>query len=197
MLTYEEFKKKGGFGLDDLIAFAYGRLVADPPAGFDARLPAPPFLMIDRILLLEADGRRGRIVAEKDIHIDAWYFQCHMPGDPVQPGCLGVDAIWQLQGFYGVWRGGLGAGRALGCDGVNFMGQIRPYHRVVRYEISIRRFASLAESGAGVIIGDGIVSVDGEVVAEVRQARTGLFRGIVYGDYPWSPGMSAPACLQA
>ena len=192
MLPYQKFMEKSDFDLPELIAFSYGKLVADPPDGFDARLPAPPFLMIDRILLLEADGKRGRIVAEKDIQIDAWYFQCHMPGDPVQPGCLGVDAIWQLQGFYGVWRGGLGAGRALGCEGVNFTGQVRPYHRVVRYEIAIRRFTALAESGASVIIGDGAISVDGELIAEVHQARTGLFRGIVYGDYPWLP----PATMQ-
>ncbi|MFA6413232.1 MAG: bifunctional 3-hydroxydecanoyl-ACP dehydratase/trans-2-decenoyl-ACP isomerase [Syntrophales bacterium] len=186
-MKYEEFQNQKSFDLTELIAFSYGRLVEDPPEGFEARLPAPPFLMVDRILSLEANGRRGKIVAEQDIHLDAWYFQCHMPGDPVQPGCLGVDAIWQLQGFYGVWRGGLGAGRALGCDGVTFSGQVRPYHRVVRYEIEVRRFSSLAESGASVIIGDGTISVDGECVAEVPHARTGLFRGIVYGDYPWSP----------
>ncbi len=183
-MKYEEFKSRKSFDLAELIAFSYGRLVADPPEGFDARLPAPPFLMIDRILLMETRGKQGRIIAEQDIHLDAWYFQCHMPGDPVQPGCLGVDAVWQLLGFYGAWRGGLGAGRALGCDGVSFSGQIRPHHRVVRYEIDVRRFAILAETGASIIIGEGTVSVDGEIVAEVHQARTGLFRDIVYGDYP-------------
>jgi 3-hydroxyacyl-[acyl-carrier protein] dehydratase/trans-2-decenoyl-[acyl-carrier protein] isomerase len=184
MLSYREFMEKSEFSLPELIAFSYGKLVTDPPAGFEARLPAPPFLMIDRILLMEADGRRGRIAAEKDIRVDAWYFQCHMPGDPVQPGCLGLDAIWQLMGFYGAWRGGLGAGRALGCDGVHFTGQVRPHHRVVHYDIAVRRFSALAESGASVIIGDGTISVDGETIAEIHQARTGLFRGIVYGDYP-------------
>ena len=187
-MKYEEFQNQKSFDLTELIAFSYGRLVEDPPEGFEARLPAPPFLMVDRILSMESDGRRGKIFAEQDIHLDAWYFQCHMPGDPVQPGCLGVDAVWQLQGFYGVWRGGLGAGRALGCDGVTFTGQVRPYHRVVRYEIEVRRFSSMKESGASIIIGDGTISVDGECIAEVHQARTGLFRGIVYGDYPWRPG---------
>ncbi len=184
MLSYCEFTKKEHFGPAELIAFSYGRLVADPPPGFAARLPAPPFLMIDRILRMEAAGKRGLIVAEQDIRLDAWYFQCHMPGDPVQPGCLGVDAVWQLLGFYGAWRGGLGAGRALGCDGVNFNGQIRPHHRVVKYEVAVRRFSALTEAGASVVIGDGRISVDGEPVAEVQQARTGLFRDIVYGDYP-------------
>jgi 3-hydroxyacyl-[acyl-carrier protein] dehydratase/trans-2-decenoyl-[acyl-carrier protein] isomerase len=184
-ITYREFRERKSFGLAELIAFSRGSLVTDPPAGFEARLPAPPFLMVDRILRLDADGRKGKIVAEQDIRLDAWYFQCHMPGDPVQPGCLGVDALWQLLGFYGTWRGGLGAGRALGCDGVTFTGQIRPYHRVVRFEIDVRRFAALADSGASIMIGDGTISVDGEPVAEVRQARTGLFRGIVYDGYPW------------
>ena len=184
-IGYREFRERKSFGLADLIAFSRGSLVADPPAGFEARLPAPPFLMVDRILRIEADGRRGKIVAEQDIRLDAWYFQCHMPGDPVQPGCLCVDAVWQLLGFYGTWRGGLGAGRALGCDGVAFAGQIRPYHHVVRFEIDVRRFAVLADSGAGIMIGDGAISVDGEPVAEVHQARTGLFRGIVYDAYPW------------
>ena len=184
-IGYREFRETQSFGLADLIAFSRGCLVADPPKGFEARLPAPPFLMVDRILRIEADGRRGKIVAEQDIRLDAWYFQCHMPGDPVQPGCLGVDAVWQLLGFYAIWRGGLGAGRALGCDGVTFAGQIRPYHRIVRFEIDVRRFTTLAESGASIVIGDGAISVDGEPVAEVRQARTGLFRGIVYDGYPW------------
>jgi len=183
-MNYEEFKSRKSFDLAELIAFSYGRFVADPPEGFDARLPAPPFLMIDRILLMETLGKQGKIIAEQDIRLDVWYFQCHMPGDPVQPGCLGVDAVWQLLGFYGAWRGGLGAGRALGCDGVSFSGQIRPHHRVVRYEIDVRRFSILAETGASIIIGEGTVSVDDEIVAEVHQARTGLFRDIVYGGYP-------------
>jgi 3-hydroxyacyl-[acyl-carrier protein] dehydratase/trans-2-decenoyl-[acyl-carrier protein] isomerase len=183
-MTYDEFKNTSRFGLEDLIAFAYGTLVEAPPAGFDARLPAPPFLMLDRILEISGDGRQGRIVAELDIRMDAWYFQCHMPADPVQPGCLGVDAIWQLLGFYCAWRGGLGSGRALGCGEVAFSGQVRPFNRLVRYEVDVRRYTHLKESGASIVIGEGRIFVDGEPIAEVHEARTGVFKGIAYPDYP-------------
>jgi 3-hydroxyacyl-[acyl-carrier protein] dehydratase/trans-2-decenoyl-[acyl-carrier protein] isomerase len=151
-MTYDEFKGSSRFGLEELIAFAYGTLVEDPQEGFTARLPAPPFLMLDRILEIRSDGRQGRIVAEQDIRLDAWYFQCHMPADPVQPGCLGVDAIWQLLGFFCIWRGALGSGRALGCGEVVFSGQIRPFNRCVRYEVDVRRFTNLKESGASIVI---------------------------------------------
>jgi len=183
-MTYDEFKGSSCFGLEELIAFAYGTLVDDPPEGFTARLPAPPFLMVDRILEIRSDGRQGRIVAEQDIRLDAWYFQCHMPADPVQPGCLGVDAIWQLLGFFCIWRGALGSGRALGCGEVVFSGQIRPFNRCVRYEVDVRRFTNLKESGASIVIGEGMVSVDGEMVIEIHGARTGVFKGIAYPDYP-------------
>ncbi len=183
-MTYDEFKGSSCFGLEELIAFAYGTLVEDPPEGFAARLPAPPFLMVDRICEIRSDGRQGRIVAEQDIRLDAWYFQCHMPADPVQPGCLGVDAIWQLLGFFCIWRGALGSGRALGCGEVVFSGQIRPFNRCVRYEVDVRRFTNLKESGASIVIGEGTVSVDGETVAEIHGARTGVFKGIAYPDYP-------------
>jgi len=183
-MTYLEFKEQTHFGIEELIAVAYGNLVNDPPDDFAARLPAPPFLMVDRILALKTEGRQGSIVAEQDIRMDAWYFQCHMPGDPVQPGCLCVDAVWQLLGFYCIWRGALGTGRALGCGEVSFNGQIRPFNKVVRYEIEVRRFSQLKESGACIAIGSGQVFVDGELIAEVRDARTGVFRGIAYPDYP-------------
>ncbi|MCL2669346.1 MAG: bifunctional 3-hydroxydecanoyl-ACP dehydratase/trans-2-decenoyl-ACP isomerase [Syntrophaceae bacterium] len=183
-MTYEEFKGRSQFNLEELIAFAYGTLVDDPPEGFTARLPAPPFLMVGQILEITGDGRQGRIVAEQEVRMDAWYFQCHMPADPVQPGCLGVDAIWQLLGFYCVWRGSLGSGRALGCDGVTFGGQVRPFNRLVRYEVDVRRYTQLKGSGAGIVIGEARILVDGEEIAEVRGARTGIFREIAYPDYP-------------
>ncbi len=183
-MKYAEFMEQESFDLVDLLAFSYGNLVNDPPEGFDARLPAPPFLMVDRIISCERNGTHGTIVAEQDIKLDAWYFQCHMPGDPVQPGCLCVDAIWQLLGFYCVWRGSLGAGRALGCGEVSFSGQIRPYNKCVRYEINVRRYFQQKRTGASVVIGDGNVFVDDELITVVKQARTGVFSGIVYPDYP-------------
>ena len=183
-MKYAEFRECQSFGLEQLIAFSYGTLVDDPPANFEARLPAPPFLMVDRVLSFSAVGRQGSIVAEQDIKLDAWYFQCHMPGDPVQPGCLCVDAVWQLLGFYCVWRGALGAGRALGCGEITFSGQIRPYNKCVRYDIEVRRFAQLKDSGASIAIGDGKVFVDNELIAHIKDARTGVFKEIIYPDYP-------------
>jgi 3-hydroxyacyl-[acyl-carrier protein] dehydratase/trans-2-decenoyl-[acyl-carrier protein] isomerase len=183
-MNYQEFMGRDHFNLEELLGFAYGTLVTDPPTHFDARLPAPPFLMIDRILSIVKDSSQGKIIAEQDIRMDAWYFQCHMPGDPVQPGCLGVDAIWQLLGFYCIWRGALGSGRALGCGEISFNGQIRPFNKCVRYEVDIRRYSRLKESGTSVVIGDGRIYVDNELIATVQQARTGVFKDIAYKDYP-------------
>lgn len=184
MMTYQEFMKRNFFNFEEILAFAYGTLVTDPPPYFDARLPAPPFLMFDRITLIDTNGKGGKIIAEQDIRLDAWYFQCHMPGDPVQPGCLGVDAIWQLLGYYCIWRGAVGTGRALGCADVSFNGQIRPFNKLVRFEVDVRRFSRLKESGASIGIGDGRIYVDDELIATIAQARTGVFKDIVYPDYP-------------
>lgn len=183
-MTYDEFRSRNAFSQEELVAFAYGSLVDAPPKDFDARLPAPPFLMVDRVLALQSTGSHGSIVAEQDIRFDAWYFQCHMPGDPVQPGCLCVDAVWQLLGLYCVWRGALGTGRALGCGEIAFNGQVRPFNRCVRYEIVVKRFSNLKDSGASIVIGDARVLVDGEAIASVQAARVGVFKGIAYPDYP-------------
>lgn len=183
-MTYEDFKKRLFFDKEELLAFSYGRLVEDPPPDFDARLPAPPFLMVDRVSLFPQEGRWGKIVGEFDITLDAWYFQCHFPGDPVMPGCLSVDAIWQLLGFYCIWRGALGAGRALGCGEVQFSGQVRPYSGKVRYEIDVKRYAELKDAGAYIVVGDGRIYVGEALIAEVKDARTGIFKDIVYRDYP-------------
>jgi 3-hydroxyacyl-[acyl-carrier protein] dehydratase/trans-2-decenoyl-[acyl-carrier protein] isomerase len=183
-MKYLEFKEKTSFNLEELIALSYRQLVDDPPDNFDARLPAPPFLMVDRILKMEKNKSRGKIIAEQDIRLDAWYFQCHFPGDPVQPGCLCVDAIWQLMGFYCVWRGALGAGRALGCEEVAFNGQIRPYNKIVVFDIDIIRYSELKRNNANLIIANATVAVDGEIIATVQKARTGVFKGITYNDYP-------------
>lgn len=183
-MKYQDFLKRNHFDFEELLAFSYGKLVEDPPQHLDAKLPAPPFLMVDRILSIESDGKKGKIIAEQDIRLDAWYFQCHFQGDPVQPGCLGVDAIWQLLGFFCVWRGSLGTGRALGCGDVAFNGQIRPFNKCVRFEVDVRRYSVLKESGASIVIGDGRIYVDDELIAAVGQARTGIFKDIAYKDYP-------------
>ncbi len=183
-MEYNEFLKKESFTQEELIAFSYGTLVDNPPDNFDARLPAPPFMMIDRVMSVEKKGSKGKIVAEQDIRLDAWYFQCHMPGDPVQPGCLCVDAIWQLMGFYCVLRGGLGAGRALGCDEISFNGQIRPHNKAASFDVDVKRYSELKESGSSLIVANGTVAIDGELIMTVKNARTGIFKGIAYSDYP-------------
>jgi len=183
-VKYAEFQARDHFTRDELLAMAYGRLLEDPPAAFDARLPLPPMLMLDRITEIRRDGNRGRVVGERDVRLDDWFFQCHFLGDPVQPGCLGVDGVWQLLGFYCAWAGGLGAGRALGCGEVDFSGQIRPRDVVVRTEVDVRRFTQLEKAGASMVIGDATLSVDGEPIYRVLRARVGTFQGIAYPDYP-------------
>ncbi|MGH7855816.1 MAG: bifunctional 3-hydroxydecanoyl-ACP dehydratase/trans-2-decenoyl-ACP isomerase [Candidatus Binatia bacterium] len=195
-MTYREFRAKGSFSREELLAYAHGSLLSDPPEGFEARLPLPPMLMIDRILEIRRDGSRGRIVAERDVRLDDWFFQCHFLGDPVQPGCLGVDAVWQLLGYFCCWAGGLGAGRALGCGEIDFSGQIRPRDAVVRYEVDVRRFSDLVRSGTTIAIGDGQVLVDGVRIYEINRAKAGLFRGLTYGDYPFASARSRGGRLE-
>ncbi|MFU8877449.1 MAG: bifunctional 3-hydroxydecanoyl-ACP dehydratase/trans-2-decenoyl-ACP isomerase [Wenzhouxiangellaceae bacterium] len=181
LISYADFLKAQTLSRPELLAWGKQSLVSDAP-GTIPSLPLPPMLMFDRITEIERNGRRGLIVAEQDIHLDAWYFLCHFSNDPVQPGCLGVDAIWQLLGMYCALRGALGAGRALGCKEVDFFGQIRPHDGVVSYKVGVRRYSEI--QGGAVVIGDGSVSVDGEEIYSVRDAKVGIYPGIQYGDYP-------------
>jgi 3-hydroxyacyl-[acyl-carrier protein] dehydratase/trans-2-decenoyl-[acyl-carrier protein] isomerase len=183
MISYAEFLKRTSLSKEELIASSQGTLVSDPPAQF-ARLPAPPMLMFDRIVEIDRQGGRGRIVGEQDVRFDDWFFQCHFRGDPVQPGCLGVDAVWQLLGFFCTLSGAPGSGRALGCKEVEFSGQIRPFNRLVRYEVDVRRFSILASSGSALIIGSARVLVDGEAIYTIKDAKVGTFLDIAYPDYP-------------
>lgn len=183
MITYDEYLRRAHFTKEELLALSQGNLVSDAPREF-IRLPAPPMLMIDRVVELVRSGPRGRIVGEQDIHLTDWFFHCHFRGDPVQPGCLGVDAVWQLVGLYCSAAGAPGSGRALGCKEVEFAGQIRPYDKVVRYEVDIRRFSKLEQSGSAVAIGTARVLVDGEPIYTIKDAKVGMFLGIAYTDYP-------------
>ena len=184
-MKYKEFRERSSFSEEEVLALAYGRLVEDAPEEYKARLPLPPMLMVDRIDHISRKGNRGRIVAERDVRLDDWFFHCHFLGDPVQPGCLGVDGVWQLIGLYCSWNGALGSGRALGCAEVEFSGQIRPHDQVVRYEIDIVRYQDLPHSGSAVAIGDATVFVDGEAIYTIKRAKVGVFRDIDYPDYPW------------
>jgi 3-hydroxyacyl-[acyl-carrier protein] dehydratase/trans-2-decenoyl-[acyl-carrier protein] isomerase len=175
-MKYEEFRRRSRFQRRELLAFADGALLQDAPAGFHSRLPQPPMLMIDRIDAIERTGSRGHIVASSDVDPGQWFFDCHFAGDPVQPGCLGVDAVWQLLGFFCAWSGGLGRGRALGCGEIEFTGQILPTARQVRYEVDVRRFARMGDGW--IALGDATVFADDEAVYSLRGARSGLFAGI-------------------
>ena len=182
-MNYQEFLERKEFSKEELISFSHGQLVENPPIEL-LRLPAPPMLMIDRVLQIEKQGVRGKIVAQKDVQWDEWFFDCHFKGDPVQPGCLGVDAIWQLLGLFCACSGAQGMGRALGCKEVQFDGQIRPFNKVVRYEIDVRRYVVVKEGEASLVVGNGNVWVDGELIYAIKDAKVGTFKDIAYSDYP-------------
>ncbi|MGJ8663664.1 MAG: bifunctional 3-hydroxydecanoyl-ACP dehydratase/trans-2-decenoyl-ACP isomerase [Marinicella sp.] len=183
-LKYQDFLARTAFTKQELLAYSWGDLVEDPPIEGCGLLPSPPMLMFDRITEISHKGKRGRIVAEQDISLDDWFFQCHFRKDPVQPGCLGVDAVWQLIGFYAIIRGGKGAGRALGAGEIEFFGQIRPHNKVVRYEIEIKRYSYMAAQEASIAIGSAKVFVDDEEIYSIKDAKAGIFKDIQYTDYP-------------
>jgi len=141
----------------------------------NAQLPLPPMLMMDRITLITDEGGlygKGEIIAELDIKPDLWFFDCHFQGDPVMPGCLGLDAMWQLVGFFLCWMGGPGKGRALGVGEVKFTGQVLPTAKKVIYRINMKRLI-LRKLVMG--IADATMEVDGKVIYEATDLRVGLF----------------------
>ena len=141
----------------------------------NAKLPLPPMLMFDRITRISEKGGsvdKGEIEAEFDIKPDLWFFKCHFQGDPVMPGCLGVDAMWQLVGFFLAWLGGLGKGRALGVDEVKFSGMVLPTNGLVSYYIDLKR---VIMRRLVVGVADGIMKVDGKTIYEAKDLRVGLF----------------------
>ena len=163
--------QKNSYTYEDLISAGRGELFA--PLG--PQLPLPPMLMFDRICNIARTGgkyNRGQIVAELDISSDLWFYPCHFQQDAVMPGCLGVDALWQLVGFYLGWLGGEGKGRALGAGEIKFVGQVRPSVKKVIYEVSIRR-AKI--SSASIAFADGLVYADSRIVYDCKGLRVGLF----------------------
>ncbi len=164
--------KRSSFHFDDLIACAEGRLFG---AG-NAQLPLPPMLMFDRIdEIAEAGGQHGKglIRAAFDIKPEQWFFQCHFKGDPVMPGCLGLDALWQLCGFYLGWLGLPGRGRALGVGEVKFTDQVLPTVKRIIYGIDFKRvFRGKLVLG----IADGWLEADGRRIYEAKDLRVGLFK---------------------
>lgn len=164
--------RPSSFDREQLLACARGELFGPG----NARLPAPPMLMFDRITEIREDGGaygKGFMRAELDIAPDLWFFGCHFPGDPVMPGCLGVDAMWQLAGFFLPWLGEPGRGRALGVGEVKFTGQVLPGAQQVAYEIDVRR---VLRGKLRMVIADGRTLVDGREIYTAHNLRVGLFQ---------------------
>ena len=164
--------QQNSFDYNDLISCAKGEMFGPG----NPQLPLPPMLMCDRITNITDTGGshdKGLIRAELDINPDLWFFPCHFQGDPVMPGCLGMDALWQLVGFFLGWSGGEGRGRALSVGEVKFTGQILPTNKLVTFEIDMKRVI-LRRLIMG--IADGRVICDGETVFEANDIRVGLFK---------------------
>ncbi|WP_299977826.1 3-hydroxyacyl-[acyl-carrier-protein] dehydratase FabA [uncultured Pseudoteredinibacter sp.] len=167
-----EFQPKNAYNRDELLECGHGNLFGPG----NAQLPVPNMLMLDRITEINLDGGeygKGKIVAELDITPDLWFFDCHFPGDPVMPGCLGLDAMWQLVGFFLAWKGNSGKGRALGSGEVKFTGQILPTAKKVTYEIDLKR---VIERKLIMGLADGKVSVDGKEIYFAKDLKVGLFQ---------------------
>jgi len=164
-------QRKSSYTRDELLLCGKGELFGPG----NAQLPLPPMLMLDRIVRIsESEGQygKGQIVAELDISPDLWFFACHFENDPVMPGCLGVDAMWQLVGFFLGWMGGEGRGRALGAGEVKFSGQVQPSNRLVTYRIDIKRVI-MRRLVMG--IADAVMEVDGQIIYQASDLRVGLF----------------------
>ena len=166
------FTNQHSFDKAALIECGHGRLFGQG----NAQLPIDNMLMLDRITHVSVEGGaygKGELHAELDIHPDLWFFKCHFPGDPLMPGCLGLDAMWQLVGFFLAWKGNNGRGRALGAGEIKFTGQILPDAKLVTYRLDLKR---VIERKLVMGIADGTVACDGKVIYEAKDLRVGLFK---------------------
>ena len=166
-----EVTQQSAYSYEELLACGRGELFGPG----NAQLPLPPMLMFDRITHISDEGGqhgKGQVVAELDIKPDLWFFDCHFQGDPVMPGCLGLDAMWQLVGFFLGWMGGPGRGRALGAGEVKFTGQVTPKNQMVTYRVDLKRVI-MRRLVMG--IADAAMDVDGKEIYTATDLRVGLF----------------------
>jgi len=166
------FVRKSSYSYDELIECGHGRLFGPG----NAQLPLPPMLMLDRITHISEIGGlhgKGEIIAELDVKPELWFFRCHFENDPVMPGCLGLDAMWQLVGFFLGWLHGIGRGRALGVGEVKFSGQVLETAKKITYQINVKRVI-MRRLVMG--IADGILKSDGVPIYDVKDMRVGLFQ---------------------
>lgn len=165
-------ERQNSYNKEELVLCGQGKIFGED----NCRLPSDNMLMMDRIVSITEDGGendKGQIVAELDIDPSLWFFDCHFKGDPVMPGCLGLDAMWQLVGFFLGWSGGTGRGRALGVGEVKFTGQILPTAKKVTYRINLKR---VIKRKLYMGLADGTVEVDGRVIYEAKDLKVGLFQ---------------------
>ena len=165
--------QKNSFSYEELIACGKGNLFGEG----NAKLPLPPMLMFDRITKINNNSgefKKGFIKAELDIKENLWFFDCHFQGDPVMPGCLGLDAMWQLVGFYLGWTGEPGKGRALVVNSVKFTGEVLKNVKMSTYEINMKRI--LKKEGTTVGLANGILSADGKIIYRAENLKVGLFK---------------------
>ena len=166
------FSPKNSYSKEELLDCANGSLFGED----NGRLPTPNMLMFDRITKIsDSEGKynKGKIIAELDVNPDLWFFDCHFKGDPVMPGCLGLDAMWQLVGFYLCWLGNPGRGRALGASEVKFFGQVLPTAKKVTLTIDMKRILNLDLT---VGIGEGSMLVDDREIYTAKGLKVGLFK---------------------
>ena len=164
-------ERRDSYDYEGLLACGHGELFGPG----NAQLPLPPMLMFDRITnITETGGEhgKGRIVAELDVHPDLWFFACHFKGDPVMPGCLGLDALWQMLGFFLGWLGSPGRGRALGVGEIKFTGMVVPSVKRVEYIVDLKR---VIRRRLVLGIGDGVLKADGTTIYTAKDLRVGLF----------------------
>ncbi len=176
-------ERRQAYEFEDLLACARGELFGPG----NPQLPLPPMLMFDRIGHISETGGengKGQVVAEFEVKPDLWFFACHFKGDPVMPGCLGLDAVWQMLGFFLGWVGGQGRGRAIGVGEVKLTGMVTPAIKKLEYIVDLKR---VIRRKLTLGIADGLVKADGDTIYIAKDLRVGLFEA--------NSGQSAAASL--